>query len=122
MGSRHATSIRNVRRIIGDPVAFEDVPVFAAEAMLPMVMFLVSDVIADLRVGVWCYAECSVAVLPPKISPMWKGVVNPSRGCGLDAVDQFRQRQGTGRLEVEVDVISYASGTQQLTAAARDDR
>ena len=78
MYPRDMTSIRNLRRVIGDAVPFEDVPVFATEAMLPMVMLLVSDVIPDLRVGVGRDAECSVAVLPPKISPVGKGVVDPA--------------------------------------------
>src|SRR6185436_1196329 len=93
-----------------DPVAFEDGPVFPAKSLLPVMVLLVTDVIADLGVRIRSDAEGTIALLPSKIPPVRKAVVNPF-GCDrLDAVDQVCQRNGARRLEVQMDMISHSSG------------
>jgi hypothetical protein len=79
-----------MRRIERDPVTFQDRPIFAPKAVVSMMMFLVSDVITDLRVGVRGDAESTISMLPSKITTMGKAVVNPFGGRCLDAIHQLR--------------------------------
>ena len=66
-----------MRRVIDDPMPFKERTVFACKAVFSMMMFLVSDIITNLGVGVRCDAEGPVSMLPVESTAVRKGVVNP---------------------------------------------
>lgn len=115
-------SIRDVSWIIRDPMAVENVTVFPGEAIVLVVQVLVADVIPDVGIVKGRHAECAIPMLPPEITSMWKGVMDPlGRSC-LDDVDQIGQCQSNGRLQVEMDVIARTSGGKELPPTAGDHR
>lgn len=75
--ARNATSIHNVRRIIGNAMAIEQRSIFAVKALLPVMDLLVSDVITDRSIFERGDAESAIPVLPPELSAVRECVVDP---------------------------------------------
>ena len=122
MGRIARKSIRDVGRIIRDPVTVENVAVFPSEAMVLVVQVLVADVVPNVRVVKWRDAECAIPMLPPKITSMWEAVMDPFGRGRLDAVDQFSQGESDGRLQVEMYVIPRTSGGKKFPTPPGDHR
>jgi hypothetical protein len=113
--------IQNACGVVRNPVPYEQPEVFAREAILSVVRFLVANVVTQVAVFEGRYREGTVAVLPFKVAAVWKGVVNPfGRGC-FDTLHQVRQGDGTGWLQVQMDVVSGATGAQQFSPASIND-
>jgi hypothetical protein len=107
--ARWKRSISEVCWVVAYAVPLQDTPILAGEPMFPMMQLLIPDVVTDLTVVERCDAECPVSMLPAKVSPMPKGIVNPLRRGRLDTRYQLSQSEGAGRIHIKMDVIPCPS-------------
>jgi hypothetical protein len=82
-------SLHDVRGVVGYAVALEQRGVFMGKPLFAMMYFLVADIVPDVSILEWRDAECSISVLPPEVPTVRERVMDPFRGCGLDAADQL---------------------------------
>jgi hypothetical protein len=122
IGLRLSGSVQGVHQIVFDAVDVEERQVLAGIRSLSVVLFLVSDVLAERRVVRSTHGECSVPVLPLEIAPMREALVYPSCGLGLDGADEVCDGDGGRSLHVQVYVVPHASSTEQLSVLSCDDR
>jgi hypothetical protein len=125
-GSNGATwgphgSIQDMGGIVCDAMAIEQRQEFAVEAMIPVVMFLILDVVPEAAILERRDAEGAIAVLPSEATAMGKAVMDPFRCRGFYAGDQLRYREGARGLHVKMNVIPRSSGAEELSRAAIDD-
>jgi hypothetical protein len=59
-------------------------------------------------------------MLPPEVAAMREAIMNPLRCGGLDTVHQIRERERTGRLKIQMDVIPCPSGAEKLSTSFLD--
>jgi hypothetical protein len=57
-------------------------------------------------------------MLPPEVASMREAIMNPLRCGGLDSVYQIRERESTGRLKIQMDVIPRAPSAEKLPTSS----
>ena len=114
--------IKEIDRVICDPMPDQKAEVFPGKPILPMMCFLVSDVIPEPAVVEWGYTEGPVSVLPPEFTAVREGFVDPFGGGGFDAVHQVGKREGAGWLDVQMNVVSGPPGAEEPSVSSLDDR
>jgi hypothetical protein len=74
--------------------------ILAGEWLVPVVLFLVPDVISQRCIVGTADRECSVTMLPAEVSAMGITLVNPAGSVGLDDSYQLRNRDSGRRLNI----------------------
>jgi hypothetical protein len=97
-------------------MSFQEPEVFAGECSLTVVDFLIADVFSEVFVIESCDREGPVTMLPSKVPTMRECLVDPTCGIRLDSAHELGERERAWRFNVEVDMISYSAGTEELPA------
>jgi len=82
--------VQNMCGIVCDAVAIEQRNEFAIEAMVPVVIFLITDVVPQAIILERRDGEGAIAVLPSEVAAVGKAVMDPFRCRRLYAGDEIR--------------------------------
>ena len=102
-------------------MAFESLSEFVLKSPVQMVFPLLFDVAShgvDLR---GAYRESAVSSLPTEIGKLGSLILDPARGRLLHYFDDFREREGPGESEQNMDMVFYGIENDGRTVEVLED-
>ncbi len=110
--ARH--SIKNIPRVIVDPMAVEQFEEFLLKILSFVMLMLMADIFNDRLLLRTADAECRISLLPGEPFPVRKGLPNPPRRIGFICIYQVGNSDGRWHRDVEVNMVRFTVNLYQL--------